>query len=181
MTRIMTFWTAFALALLVSAAAQGERITVDVSSNALTTHTSTQQGYGDYYVLDLDLPEGITVATLDGAYLEVILDVDAREVADFRDNTPIFEVYGLSGTLSGEPTPNQFMTTDVPIVRNVALGDNRRVVVEITELVKTYLTTPSAKHGLILGSLTRRRDGLFTVKTGVGGMTGPVRLTFFTR
>ena len=115
------------------------------------------------------------------AFLELAVDVDVREVSGYWDDSPLIEVFALTGTLSGEPDPSRFAEVNAPMARNVAVGENRRVVIDITEAVSEYLADPGSNHGLILGSLTRRRDGLFTVRTGSLGAGVVARVTYFWR
>jgi hypothetical protein len=114
-------------------------------------------------------------------YLELYFDVESREVDGYLDETPFLEIYTLNQEFAGELDPSQFTTRTSPTVRNVVVGQNRRVVIEITEIVQSYIDNPSGNHGLIIGSLTGNRSGLFSIKTGMFANAGIAKITFFTQ
>jgi hypothetical protein len=45
--------------------------------------------------------------------------------------------------------------------------------------VRAYVADPAGNHGLIVGSLTGARDGLFTIRSGDFGPSTLGRITFF--
>ena len=176
----MSCVVAMAVAVLVGSTL-ADRVSVSIPASALSTQTAATAGLGNYYVLDLPVPPGLSAGDVDHAFLEFVVDVAARNVAGYEDDAPVFEVYALSGSFAGPLSASEFVSTTIPMVRNVAVGENRRVVIDVTEAVKLYLATPSANHGLVLGSLTGRRDGLFTIRSNVTGMAGAAKLTVFTQ
>jgi hypothetical protein len=101
-----------------------------------------------------------------GAYLEFYLDVDAREVGDVVNPAPWLDVYALAGTIGESLGEEDFAAAATP-PGNVLLGENRRVLRDVTDIVRGYLANPQSNHGLVLGSLRGLREGLFTVQTGV--------------
>lgn len=176
--RIKFLWV-LAMWLLSGTPAAADRTSFDLSPGSLTSYESVVSGLGNYYLLDVATPTVVGAHHLEYAFLELVMDVDAREVSGYVDDSPLFEVFALTGTLSGEPDPSLFARTNAPMARNVAIGQNRRVVIDITQAVSKYLADPGANHGLIFGSLTRRRDGIFAVRSGVLGEGVVARVTYF--
>jgi hypothetical protein len=62
----------------------------------------------------------------------------------------------------------------------MAIGADRVVRIDITELVQNILARPSDNHGIVIGSLTADRRGLFTLKSGAmgPGLTGSVTILY---
>ncbi len=143
--------------------------TFDLTASDFVTHSSTIEGYGPYYVMQLDLPPEIE--TVQQAWLEVYMDVSAREVEGWLDPAPLLEAYELETVLTGDPTPSDFVPAEVPITRIVSAGENRRIRLDITQIVRNTLESPAGNHGIVLGSLTNERFGVFDLKTGVFGAT----------
>jgi hypothetical protein len=52
----------------------------------------------------------------------------------------------------------------VPMSRPVAVGENRRVRIDITEFVQEILADPTSNHGLAFGAVTTDTRGVFAVK-----------------
>jgi hypothetical protein len=150
-----------AVALGVSSAA-AQKIVTNLGANDLTTVTPEDPSLGDFYVLDVDVPQGLTVSNLHLAVLELRLDVASTDQAE---STPVLEVYALNSAFTGTLNPEQFAPLTTPLHHNVAVGANRKMMLDITEIVKSYLETPSQNHGLVIGSLTGDRNGLFSIKS----------------
>jgi len=154
------------LLLIAAMPAHAERLVVDLGAQHITDYTPAEQGLGKYYTLAIPIPEAIDGKEIFGAYLELYLDVDAREIDELVSDTPHLDVYTLTQSL-GESMSEEALGTAAPEPGYVMRGENRRVVRDITGIVRGYLDAPSSNYGLILGSLTGVRDGLFTVKSGV--------------
>jgi hypothetical protein len=107
------------------------------------------------------------------------VDVSSRASEGLQNETPLFEVYALKSAFSGEVDPDQFQEQDLPTTRPVVVGSGRRVVIDITEAVGCYVADPAGNHGLIVGSLTGARDGLFTIRSGDFGPSTLGRITSF--
>ena len=87
-------------------------------------------------------------------------------------------MYALNKAFSGTINTNDFEPQTLPTIRNVVLGKNRRILVDITDIIKSYIDSPSKNHGLILGSLTGDRDGKFTIRNDVLGSGAPARIIY---
>jgi hypothetical protein len=110
----------------------------------------------------ISLPEKLTTVT--HAWLELRADISAKNLNGFVDPAPVFEVYALKQTLSGDPEPSKFESTKLPMSRPVATGTDRLVKIDITEFVQKILADPSKNHGLVVGPLTNDKRGVFTVR-----------------
>jgi hypothetical protein len=154
------------LLLLVTVPAHAEQIVVALGAQHLGAHSAAEEGLGDYYTLALPIPTAIEGEELFGAYLELYLDVDAREIDEMVNDTPYLDVFALTEALGQSLDPEAFGTPALE-PGYVTLGENRRVLRDVTNIVRSYLDTPASNHGVILGSLRGVRDGLFTVKSGV--------------
>jgi hypothetical protein len=143
-----------------------KRVVVELGAQHLTDYTPAEEGLGKYYTLALPIPEVVEGKEILGAYLELYLDVDAREIDEVVSDTPHLDVFTLTQSL-GESMSAEALGEAIPEPGYVMRGENRRVLRDITGIVRSVLATPTSNHGLILGSLTGVRDGLFTVKSSV--------------
>lgn len=165
--------------LLLGSSAQADRFSVSVGARDVATYNAAETGLGDYYVVRFEVPDRVKSSGLDHAYLELYLDVGAREIDGYVEDTPLLEVYALKTDFGGTLTPEQFEAQSVPTVRNILLGENRRVVIDITEIVRAYIADPDKNHGLIVGSLTGARVGLFSITPDEFPDGALARITFF--
>jgi hypothetical protein len=158
---------AIAIILATAVSTEGARITVALTADDVQAYAGVSESVGGYYVTKLPIPAVLTQTELYGAYLEFYVDVDAIPKGAIVNEAPNFDVCGLNEEFS-----NSLDAADLgpsawgPV--NIARGSDRRVVVDITRIVRYYLENPSRNHGLILGAVTGDRDGLFDIKaTGV--------------
>jgi hypothetical protein len=154
------------LCVVAVAPVQAERTVVAIGSQQLTVHEDGE--LGDYYTLSLAVPGVLDGQELLGAYLEFYVDVDAMEIGDMVDEAPWLDVFALTQTHGATVDPEEF-GTPAAAPGAVIRGESRRVLRDITEIVRGWMAAPQSNHGLIVGSLTGVRDGLFTVKAGVLG------------
>jgi hypothetical protein len=167
MSRKIVFVLGAALTLLLAVVpTQAKQLVVALGSQHLDVHSPGEQALGDYYTLSLPIPAAVEGAELFGAYLEFYVDVDAREVGEVTSNSPTLDVYALTGEVA-QGFDEEDLGTPAMAPGNVMVGSNRRVLRDVTTIVRSYLDESASNHGLILGSLTGERDGLFTLKTGV--------------
>ncbi len=166
------------VSMMLASAADAGRVSVYVTPADLSTYSPADATLGDYYVLQFEVPDEIKGQPVRWAFLELFCDVSAKEMSGYLNEAPLIEVYALSSTFSGTLDPSQFEPQTLPLVRNVAAGLNRRVVIDITEIVKSYIKNPAKNHGLIIGSLKGRRDGLFSVKSNSLGSGAVAKITF---
>jgi len=178
MTRGISIVFAIIIALLSCSDARAERLDVYLSANALTTHSPDDTTLGDYYLLQFQIPQELQGKTVGMAVLELRMNVSSVEKNGYQEKTPLVELYQLKSTFSGSIDPAQFVSLSSPIVRNAVVGESRRVILDLTEIVNSYIESPASNHGVILGSLTGRRDGIFTVKSNELPEPGVARITF---
>ena len=176
MKKIMAILVCVALHVTV---ANAYRHNVLLGSSNVSTHSPSNTALGDYYVVSFEVPDEVKGRWLDKAYLEFYVDAAAIVVNGYLNKTPVIEVYALKSAFSGSVNVNQFEPQTVPAMRNIVVGQNRRVVIDITEMVRSYIETPSKNHGLIIGSLTGDRDGDFTLTNNQLGPAASVKISFF--
>ena len=85
----------------------------------------------------------------DRVFLEFIVDVSASASDEWMPCS--VGVFPLTEQFTGA---NPSYDTDVPSVRPVPAGEKRRVMADITDVVQTWLASPSTNHGLVIGALT---------------------------
>lgn len=186
MKRTIQNRTRIAAAVLASLALTGTtppdrtRETVLIRPADVTVHDEPDTTLGPYYTVSYAWPDGLTSSLLNRAILEVFLDVTAKPRDEFLNASPLLEVYALTEPLTGAFDPAHLERTGRAI-RPVAAGVGRRVVLDVTAIVRAHLEGRIQNHGLIIGSLTGERDGAFTLRSG-GLPEGAVgRMLFFTR
>jgi hypothetical protein len=166
------------LLLAVVSMAWAGRLSVLVPSSSITTYEAAEPGLGDYYLIRFDIPVTVTQENLEHAYLEFYVDATSREVDGYVDETPLLELYALVNEFDGQLASMTLAPPTIRTVRNVRVGNSRRVVVDVTEIVRAYIAEPTRNHGVLVGSLTGRRDGEFALKGGVirSGVTASIQL-----
>ena len=153
--------------IVLPLAAFANRYTVKLTTAELSTVSPQDTTLGNYYMAEVNVPEIPKGAELFGAFLELIVDVSSRDVNGFTNDTPIFEVYALDAEPGSELDPSKFRTPS-SMRRNIRVGEGRRVRIDIIDVVKEFMEDSSCNHGLVLGSLSNTRDGLFTIKSSEG-------------
>jgi len=174
-----TFVLATVVAVLGAGPVSADRYIVGLGSAEINTVADTTAGVGDYFVLQFQPPTGVTAKSLRHAMLEVFVDASARNIGGYTEGTPLVEVYALKGAMVGALNPNLFRAQTVPSVRNVATGSARRVVIDITEIVRGFLSTPASNNGIVMGSLTGSRTGVFALRDDKLGGSTKARITIF--
>jgi hypothetical protein len=169
--------TVFAALILGAAPALATRVVIPITGASLAAHDTEISAV---YTLALPLPQWLGDVELFGAYLEMIVDVDAVEHDGFVDETPMLEVYALTGAFKGTVDPELYGVSAFG-PRNVVRGENRRVLLDVTDIVRSLLANPTANHGLILGSLSGEREGIFAVQTGALGQDAVANLVIHYR
>lgn len=170
--------TLLILALGVSPGQAG-RTSLYLDAAAVTTFTPEDPGLGAYYLLTFSLPP--EAAKAKWVYVEFYVDVSVREHQDVNNPTPLLDVFALkqSEGYSGSLDPAQFESLRVPMARPLAVGENRRVVIDVTEIVHRRAGESARTCTLVIGSLTGSREGLFTIQTGHLDRPGIARVTVF--
>ena len=150
--------------------------TLLVSETNLTTYEAADSNHGDFYILSFSVPA--EAKPVGRVYLEFYVDVEARAVNGYTNDTPVIEVYALKSAFAGTLDPTKFETGVLRMVKNVPIGENRRVVLDITEIAKSYAANSLANYGIVIGSLTGSRDGLFTVRSDAFDGDTVCKITF---
>ncbi|MBI4721092.1 MAG: hypothetical protein HY770_07740 [Chitinivibrionia bacterium] len=163
---VVSIVVAFCLTCACLSSADAAKLSIPLAAASISTHASSIEALGDYYTISINIPEQIKGKELYGAYLELYVDVNALEYQGQVNNAPSLDVYALKAAFSGSEDANQFGQSSFG-PRNVVLGENKRVLIDITNIIRAYLQNPGLNHGLILGSLTGMRDGLFTIRKDV--------------
>ncbi len=157
---------------------EARKLVVNVGASNLSTYAASGDSLGAYYVLQVQVPQELTETKLEWVILELYLDASSVEKNGYLEDTPVIEIYALNRQFPGRIEPNQFVTDPRPITHNVAVGSNRKMMIDVTEIVRSYLRNPTTNHGLIIGSLTGTREGLFSIKSDVVGQGAVARIIF---
>jgi hypothetical protein len=105
----------------------------------------------------------------------VYLDLDSIEQVGYRHIAPMIEVYALTSNFTGTYEPSNVIKT-TRVIRPVPLGENQRVVLDITPIVREHLRSPTTNHGLILGCFSGWKEGDFELKRGSFENASDVRI-----
>ncbi|HEU4364292.1 MAG TPA: hypothetical protein VFT13_02385, partial [Candidatus Krumholzibacteria bacterium] len=143
-----------------------------------------------YFLMSVDVPDGVASTTLLGAILEFALDVDVRAdtVAVVDQDTsyavihwspvPLVEVCALNSA-TGSALDSLRWNRDMSFPVPVALGTDKVVRIDITRLVNHLINNPEENHGLVIGSLSGRRNGVFSLRQRFGpGVLARIRYVY---
>ncbi len=145
----------------------------------VSVHASTDSLHKEFYTVQFDVPGIIEGKELYGAFLEFFVDVSVPEKQGYIEKRPVMEIYALAAQFSGSIDTTKFdVSNSGHTVRDIPVGEKRRVLIDVTELIKSYLQNPEKNHGLILGALTGRRDGIFALRDDVLSNGALARLKF---
>jgi hypothetical protein len=148
-----------------------------IRSDEVAAHTDTDTTVGQYYTVSYDLPVSLRAQDLEIALLEIYMDVRAKprleysnapegdqpeKAIEYVNEAPVIEVYALTQPYAGSVDLERFDAA-TRAVRPVALGTGRRVLIEITDILRGQLDGRIPNHGIVLGSLTGTRDGDFAL------------------
>lgn len=139
-----------------------KRLTVFVENTALTNYEHSDTARGDYYTLQVQVPQEIVGKKLYGAILELTLDVTGADRDSTSVKVPVLEVYALNASFTGSLEAADVIT-ETATIRNVPPGNDRRVRIDITDVVKAYLEQPTKNYGLIIGGLASYREGSVSI------------------
>ncbi len=153
--------------------ATSKNVTVRVDSQSLTAGTSER---GAYYVVSLAIPDEVLGKRLDSVLLEFYVDV-APDATIGVEYAPSIEVFPLTAPLQVGRQPT--FSTAHPTSRPVALGEGRHVMIDITDIVKGWIASPSTNHGLVIGSFGGPKNGGLAVRNDLLGNGKAVQATFF--
>jgi hypothetical protein len=153
-----------ALFLALAGAVEATKYQAVLGSDAVQKITPEEEGLGPYYVVTFELPSGAQGREIFRAMLEFEMDVSARELMEgYVNESPVVEVFALAQTFGEEFDPEGAERLE-DVERNMAVGTSRRVRLDITHFVQDIVKNVRTNHGLVIGSLTGPRDGVFEVK-----------------
>lgn len=178
MNRLCIVGTALAVGVLTGATpTDSNKQTILIRSSDVTVRVDPDTTIGRHFTVAYSLPQDLTGADLERAILEVSIDVTAKRRGDYVNPAPVFEVFALDEPY-GEGFDPEILHADGRVVRPVALGESRRVVLDVTEIVRSHLDGTVENNGLIVGSLTGMREGDFVFVYGrfPEGAVGQLRL-----
>lgn len=133
-----------------------------INSGDITLRTDPDTTVGAYYTVSYSAPEGLTTDNLERVILEVYLDVSAKAREEYVNEAPVLEVYALKEPFVSRLEPES-LDRATRSVRPVARGAGRRVVIDITSIVRAHLQGTLINNGIVIGSLTGMREGQFTI------------------
>jgi hypothetical protein len=180
------------VAIVVGAQGVTTEHVVSIRSDNVTLYAPVSEGTSKYYKLDFDLPAVGSAATLETAHFEFYVDAESFARGDFRwldadsvehvgykAKTPLLEVYALKSSIEGSVEEGQLEKTTMACIP-VLVGKNRRVVIDIAPIVRSFMANPSENRGIVLGSFVGEREGDFTLKEGrfVDGSRAKLSLRF---
>jgi hypothetical protein len=154
--------------------ASAKSVTVRIGAEGISSGVEGDRG--PYFLVELALPEEVIGKRLDTVLLEFYVDVAGDEEIEI-DYTPSIEVFPLSEAPQTLRMPRY--TTSHPSSQPVAIGEGRRVTVDITDIVKGWIESPSTNHGLIIGSFSGPKPGDLDLRSDVIGSGNALQATFF--
>ena len=179
----------FSIAVCSVAEAAWSGTTVELRSQDVSVQEAVASEAGPHFVMDINVPDGVSAERLVGAILEFVVDADTRvdttwvEDADtlravvHSTPVPMVEVYALTSSRSAldRENWNEAMSFPVP----VGVGSDKMVRIDITRLVKYLIEHPSENHGIVVGSLTGERFGIFALQEYFGaGVVARIRYVY---
>jgi hypothetical protein len=166
--------TALAILLAGWQFVYSKSVVVRVEAQNLDARTSER---GPNYVVSLPVPEEVSGKRLDSVLLEFYVDVERAESIEEIDYFPSIEVFPLSAA----PQVGRALafTRSHPTSRPVALGEGQRVMVDITDIVRGWMESPSTNYGLVIGSFSGPSVGDLDVRGDVIGGGTAIQATFF--
>jgi hypothetical protein len=158
------FLILFAVSVVFVSSGNAKKTTVYLSSSNLSTYEHEEQERGNYYTLQFQIPNEIKGKELYGAILEFYVDVSGVSRDEESVKVPILELYALKSAFGGSLSSAQ-LDTDTHRILNVPPGEDRKIRIDITEVVRAYMKDPSKNCGLIIGGLADYREGSLSWKT----------------
>lgn len=116
----------------------------------------------DAYILNIVVPDDVIGKRLDAVLLEFYVDVSLKEDVIYSQS-PVIEIYPLETEYDGVSIPRFIEAPSM--VRNVRVGDGKMVIVNITDIIKHWISNPGSNKGIIIGSLTKSKKGIFNLRT----------------
>jgi len=153
-----------ALFLALAGGVGAAKYQANLGSEEVQRVTPEGEDLGPYYVVTFELPSGAQGREIFRAMLEFEMDVSARELMQgYMNESPVVDVFALAQSFGGAFDPEGAERLE-EVERNMAVGTSRRVKLDITHFVQELVNNNRVNHGLVIGSLTGPRDGVFEVK-----------------
>ena len=186
-----------ALGLVLTAGAEppgGSQRSLLIRSSDVIAHTEADTSVGQYYTVSYQLPSDLHIEDLENAILEIYLTVRAKprteasngpegnvpeHTIQYINEAPVVEVFALREAYTGSVDLER-LDTATKASRPVALGASRRVLIDVTSIVRAQLDGSAANFGFILGSVTGEREGDFSVVSDRFPHGAVARLRFYT-
>lgn len=168
---------AFALVVITGATPNGPmKKTVLIRSSDVTLHVEPDTTIGQLYTVSYSLPDELVAERLERALLEVFVDVRSKVRDGYTNEAPVLEVYALAEPF-GDRFERKKLDPKTRAVRPVALGAGRRVVLDITGIIRSQLSGELGNYGLVIGSVSGMREGEFGLVAGrlPEGAVGQIR------
>jgi hypothetical protein len=136
-----------------------------IRSNDVTLRTDPDTTLAAYYTVSYSPPGDLQSGELQRAILELYVDVSAKSREDYRNEAPVLEVYALTEPFS-DVLDREKLDEASRVVQPVAAGEGRRVVLDVTRIVRSHLNGRLENNGLVKGSVTGMREGEFALVSG---------------
>ena len=156
----------FMLTVLFASSGNAKKTTVYLDNSNLTAYAHEDTARGSYYSLQVPVPDVVKGKKLYGVVLEIHVDADGVLRDDESVKVPVIEVVVLNGSFSGSLSGIQ-QNLNTHLVFNVPPGEDRRIRVDLTEIVQEHLANSTGSIGLLVGGLSEHRDGNVALRTNV--------------
>lgn len=183
------------LALLIVAPLSvlaSERHTVlTIAAGNLTTYETQAEDRGDFFLLTFQVPAAVSGKDMDAVLLEFYVDAGAfgrradlyenagpGEPDAFINDSPTIEIFLPKSNYQGG-IDSDALDLASRAAAPVRLGQDRRVVVDVTTLMQGIVSGTKPNYGLVLGSITGMREGDFTIRSNRLGSGVVARLLFY--
>ena len=152
--------------------ARAKNVTVTIPMENVKVKSNER---GDCYVVKFEPPADIAGKRLDSVFLDFVVDASPRS-EDEAEATPLVAVFPLTEVATG---PSLKYDSDLPSVTPVAMGQDRKVRADITDIVRGWLTSPPTNHGLVIGALAGPDVGRVELRNNALSAGTALRVTFF--
>lgn len=179
----LTGLTTACLLTTLAGAAVAKNVTVSIPMSAIQARSGER---GDFYVVNVAVPDEVVGKRLDTVVVEFAVDVSPLAAEDTLA-TPLVGVYpltreytdGVGGEGSAARVDPAAYEDNVSSARPVVVGQDRVLRFDITDIVKGWMREPTSNHGLVIGSLAGPTVGSMYLMDDARGSGAALRVTFF--
>ncbi len=136
-------------------------VALSFGSDDIAVYPSRSDSLQNVFVLKFALPRELSGKRIDFASIEFYADASLRTQIT-EGNSTIIEVLPLTQSFTGDGDP-KFVGSRA--VRNVVLGTKKRILLDITEVIRDWAANRRENHGLIIGSLRGTKAGVFALRS----------------